>query len=324
MSHFTATSTAVYTAAHAATTAPHENASVRSRGRGVPNSGVTQRRRRTPSIVRRAASSGRVVVSSLSPSVTVDDVADAAAEWLRLDTNPSTRDEIQALLDAGDNSTLADRLLAKRLEFGTAGLRGEMGAGYDRMNNLVVLQTTQGLCDYVQAQLGDDEVKTRGVVIGFDGGEGRVMVIRGIGRSGGGMRRGFPFSTTDSCCHAPCVGTLTRTCLPRAGVFVGVSNCRSFACAVSVYFSRLPFGGGGGGVISCLCASRHGGLRSRGEPFPRVYYCIREWRGNPKLLTLKNVKRSNGGGSAPRAAQLEAVRSHGRKTPLPVATDDKR
>jgi hypothetical protein len=34
-----------------------------------------------------------------------------------------------------------------------------MGAGYDRMNNLVVLQTTQGLCDYVMAQLGDEEAR---------------------------------------------------------------------------------------------------------------------------------------------------------------------
>ena len=130
-----------------------------------------------------------VVINGLSPSVTVDDVADAAAEWLSLDTDPTTRGEIQSMLDAGDNSTLADRLLSGRLEFGTAGLRGEMGPGYDRMNNLVVLQTTQGLCDYVMSQLGEETARTRGVVLGFDGRHNsrqfaqtaaRVFVSRGV------------------------------------------------------------------------------------------------------------------------------------------------
>ena len=36
-----------------------------------------------------------------------------------------------------------------RLEFGTAGLRGLMGAGSSRMNDLTVMQTTQGLCAHL-------------------------------------------------------------------------------------------------------------------------------------------------------------------------------
>ena len=96
-------------------------------------------------------------------------MVDAARAWLGLDTDPATRDEVQSMLDAGEHDALADRLLGARLEFGTAGLRGEMGAGYDRMNDLVVLQTTQGLCQYVVEQLGADEAASRGVVLGFDG-----------------------------------------------------------------------------------------------------------------------------------------------------------
>jgi phosphomannomutase len=43
-----------------------------------------------------------------------------------------------------------------RLKFGTAGLRGAMGAGYNCMNDLVVLQTSQGLLKYICDSCGID------------------------------------------------------------------------------------------------------------------------------------------------------------------------
>jgi phosphomannomutase len=67
---------------------------------------------------------------------------DKAREWVAWDPNPQTRAEIQALIDQRDEQQLS-KLLAQRLKFGTAGLRGQMGAGYARMNDLVVLQTAQ-------------------------------------------------------------------------------------------------------------------------------------------------------------------------------------
>ena len=54
-----------------------------------------------------------------------------------------------------------------RIEFGTAGLRGRMAVGPANMNDLVVLQTTQGLAKYILAQ--DEHAKERGVVVGYDG-----------------------------------------------------------------------------------------------------------------------------------------------------------
>ena len=97
------------------------------------------------------------------------DAVAAAEAWLALDADADTRAEIQSLVDAGDDATLAARLdPSARLEFGTAGLRGEMGAGYDRMNDLVVLQTTQGLCDYLLAEEGEASAKARGVLVGYD------------------------------------------------------------------------------------------------------------------------------------------------------------
>src|SRR3546814_17945258 len=65
-----------------------------------------------------------------------------AREWVSWDPNPQTRSEIAALIDQNDEQQLG-ALLNQRLKFGTAGLRGQMGAGYSRMNDLVVLQTAQ-------------------------------------------------------------------------------------------------------------------------------------------------------------------------------------
>ena len=48
---------------------------------------------------------------------------------------------------------------------GTAGLRGLMGIGFNRMNEVVVQQTTQGFCRYLQAH-AKDKLESRGVTIG--------------------------------------------------------------------------------------------------------------------------------------------------------------
>uniref|UniRef100_A0AAR2KRV9 Phosphoglucomutase 2 n=1 Tax=Pygocentrus nattereri TaxID=42514 RepID=A0AAR2KRV9_PYGNA len=53
-----------------------------------------------------------------------------------------------------------------RMEFGTAGLRAAMGPGVSRMNDLTIIQTTQGFCRYLEQCFAD--LKERGVVIGFD------------------------------------------------------------------------------------------------------------------------------------------------------------
>jgi len=92
----------------------------------------------------------------------------AARAWLDADPDPNTRAELESLLEAatrppdGDPaawSELGERF-AGRLAFGTAGLRGELGAGPMRMNRLVVRQAAAGLA----AWLGPGH----SVVVGFD------------------------------------------------------------------------------------------------------------------------------------------------------------
>ncbi|KGY13096.1 phosphoglucomutase [Vibrio tubiashii] len=86
--------------------------------------------------------------------------------WLEKDPDPHTREELQHLIDGKAYTELEDRF-SQRLEFGTAGLRGKVGCGPNRMNRLVIQETAAGLGHYLIAQLTD--ARSRGVVIGYDG-----------------------------------------------------------------------------------------------------------------------------------------------------------
>lgn len=86
--------------------------------------------------------------------------------WLENDPDPCTQAQLQTLIDSGNDAELAARF-AGRLEFGTAGLRGVVGAGPMGMNRLVIRQTSAGLGAYLLDQIKD--AAERGVVIGYDG-----------------------------------------------------------------------------------------------------------------------------------------------------------
>ncbi len=89
-----------------------------------------------------------------------------ARDWAAADPDEKTAAEVRALLDKGDVAALEDRFGAQ-LEFGTAGLRGVLGGGPNRMNRAVVRRTTAGLARYLKKTVPD--VVRRGVVVGRDG-----------------------------------------------------------------------------------------------------------------------------------------------------------
>jgi phosphomannomutase len=93
----------------------------------------------------------------------VNDVAARARAWLAVDPDGDTRAELEGLLARGDEAQLSERFDG-RLQFGTAGLRGELGAGPMRMNRVVVRQAAAGLCRW----LLDRGEADRGLVIGYD------------------------------------------------------------------------------------------------------------------------------------------------------------
>jgi phosphomannomutase len=85
-----------------------------------------------------------------------------ARSWQSQDPDAETKAELEALILAGDEQGLASRF-GGRLGFGTAGLRGELGAGPNRMNRVLVSQAAVGIARYLKANFDDPSC-----VIGFD------------------------------------------------------------------------------------------------------------------------------------------------------------
>ena len=86
-----------------------------------------------------------------------------AQEWIDGDPDPVTRAELTRLLTSGSDD-VAERM-AGTLAFGTAGIRGVVEAGSNRMNRAMVIRTTSGLSKYL---LTRTEPSERLVVIGRD------------------------------------------------------------------------------------------------------------------------------------------------------------
>ncbi|MGA6095272.1 phospho-sugar mutase [Microbacterium sp. NPDC079356] len=98
-------------------------------------------------------------------------VLDVARGWLAQDPDPQTSDELRALIEraeAGDAAALDDLhdRFDTRLAFGTAGLRGALGAGSNRMNRVLVRQAAAGFAAYLHER-ATDEIPS--VVVGYDG-----------------------------------------------------------------------------------------------------------------------------------------------------------
>jgi phosphomannomutase len=100
------------------------------------------------------------------------DLRAEAARWLADDPDERTRAELADLLRHGDEAGLADRF-ARRLEFGTAGMRGPIGAGPNRMNRVVVRRVTAGLASRLRN--ADPVAAARGLVVGQDARHGSAV-----------------------------------------------------------------------------------------------------------------------------------------------------
>ncbi|MCI4395072.1 hypothetical protein PGIGA_G00176170 [Pangasianodon gigas] len=94
--------------------------------------------------------------------VTLDN---AVKQWLEFDKNGKTAACVREMVKTGNLEELR-QCFGARMTFGTAGLRAAMGPGVSRMNDLTIIQTTQGFCRYLEQCFED--LKQRGVVIGFD------------------------------------------------------------------------------------------------------------------------------------------------------------
>ena len=90
------------------------------------------------------------------------DLHEQAQAWLAQDPDPATREELQELTH-GNSDELND-CFASHLQFGTAGLRGKLGPGPNRMNRVVVMQAAAGLAAYINRHHPHEA----SIVIGYD------------------------------------------------------------------------------------------------------------------------------------------------------------
>ena len=125
--------------------------------------------------------------------MTTPDVAtllERARAWAAEDPDDETRTELEAIVadveNGGDPADLADRFDGT-LEFGTAGLRGALGAGPNRMNRVVVTRTAAGLASYLR-DIGAP--RSSAVVIGYDARHNSDVFARDTAEvmAGAGMR----------------------------------------------------------------------------------------------------------------------------------------
>lgn len=102
---------------------------------------------------------------------TSPDVLQKALQWNEQDPDPETQSELADIIQrarAGDSDALNDLhdRFDTRLTFGTAGLRGELAAGSNRMNRVLIAQTALGFARWLLTNITEPEIT---IVIGYDG-----------------------------------------------------------------------------------------------------------------------------------------------------------
>ena len=139
-----------------------------------------------------------------------------ARSWQSQDPDPETREELEALILAGDESALASRF-SQRLGFGTAGLRGELGAGPNRMNRVLVAQAAVGIARYLKANFDDPSC-----VIGFDARKNSDIFAKDSAEILAGL--GVRAYLYDSLVATPMVAFAVRELGCSAGIMVTASH----------------------------------------------------------------------------------------------------
>jgi phosphomannomutase len=145
----------------------------------------------------------RCTLAAMAQTASHRELAEA---WLAEDPDPITAEELRTLLAAYDaqdpdaRKDLAEQFTGA-LEFGTAGLRGILGAGPQRMNRVLVRKVSAGLAAYLLANVPD--ARQRGVVIGHDArhnsrvfAEDTARVLGGAGITSYLAHRPWPTPTT--------------------------------------------------------------------------------------------------------------------------------
>ncbi|EFP79096.2 uncharacterized protein PGTG_05417 [Puccinia graminis f. sp. tritici CRL 75-36-700-3] len=154
-------------------------------------------------------------------------------DWLRLDRNPTTRKEIEQLQQDKNHDELASRL-CQRIKFGTAGLRAHMSAGFSRMNDVTVIQASQGLAAYLIKDIPNATQK--GIIVGHDHRHNSHRFARLAVTAF--LRRGFRCYLLDGSVATPMVPFGVKYLGAAAGVMVTASHNPAADNGYKLYYSN--------------------------------------------------------------------------------------
>ncbi|WP_299047314.1 phospho-sugar mutase [uncultured Actinomyces sp.] len=171
----------------------------------------------------------------------------AARAWMAQDPDQVTCAELAGLLtrhEAGEPQATAalEEAFSGSLRFGTAGLRGRLGAGPHRMNRVTVIRAAAGLCAYLRQTLGDGFT----VVIGYDARHNSAQFARdtaAVVTGAGGRALLF-----DGHCPTPVLAFAVRRLKADAGVMVTASHNPPQDNGYKVYLGGRVVSGPGQGA----------------------------------------------------------------------------
>lgn len=149
----------------------------------------------------------------------MNDIIDTAQAWVNNDPDPVTRNAGQVLIDQGNIDSLIDHF-GSRLRFGTAGMRGPLGPGPNRMNRALVRTVAAGLGSYLKKV--DPNATQDGVVVGFDGRHGSQEFAADTAAVL--MEMGFRVIAFDTVCATPQLAHAIPFLNAAGGVMVTASH----------------------------------------------------------------------------------------------------
>lgn len=220
-----------------------------------------------------------------------DQLLETATAWASADPDNATRAELQELVsrarsDAAAMEDLADRFNGV-LEFGTAGLRAELGAGPMRMNRVVVLRTAAGIARFLGQQA--DGAYTPKVVIGFDARYNSDVFARDSAAVF--TAAGFEVLLMPAPLPTPVLAWAVRRFSAEAGIMVTASHNPPRDNGYKVYIGgRASDDAGRGAQIVSPVDARIAALIDHGQPVSQIPQADSGWLVLPAAGTEGDVE----------------------------------
>lgn len=217
---------------------------------------------------------------------------DAAGKWAAQDPDPQTQEELRLLIQrVTEGDALAFEDISERfsgvLEFGTAGLRAELGAGPMRMNRVVVMRTAAGIARFLNEQANGQY--TPKVVIGFDARFNSDVFAQDS--AGVFAAAGFEVLLMPSALPTPVLAWAVREFSAEAGVMVTASHNPPRDNGYKVYVGgRITDASGRGAQIVSPIDAQIASLIDHEQPVAQIPRALSGWQVLPAIGTEGDIE----------------------------------